>query len=73
MGAKTEGEDAEMRDFAWRMEEKWRYDADAGLVIGGAGLPDSIGGDASSEDPRLIVDDYEHKYVIHYLLSRHRC
>ncbi|KAG8918021.1 hypothetical protein FRC00_012964, partial [Tulasnella sp. 408] len=64
MGAKTEGEDAEMRDFAWRMEEKWRYDADAGLVIGGAGLPDSIGGDASSEDPRLIVDDYEHNAFV---------
>ncbi|KIO24239.1 hypothetical protein M407DRAFT_244531, partial [Tulasnella calospora MUT 4182] len=64
LGAKTEGEDAEMRDFAWRMEEKWRYDADAGLVIGGAGLPDSIAGDASSEDPRLIVDDYEHNAFV---------
>ncbi|KAG8917252.1 hypothetical protein FRC01_002584 [Tulasnella sp. 417] len=46
------------------MEEKWRYDADAGLVIGGAGLPDSIAGDASSEDPRLIVDDYEHNAFV---------
>ncbi|KAG9019757.1 Enhancer of polycomb-like protein 1 [Tulasnella sp. 427] len=64
LGAKTEEEDAEMRDFAWRMEEKWRYDADAGLVIGGAGLPDSIAGDASSEDPRLIVDDYEHNAFV---------
>lgn len=54
-------------EHAWRMESQWRYDADAGVVVGGAGLGGDLVGE--SDDNRLIIDDYEHKYV--YRVSCH--
>ncbi|KAG8914266.1 hypothetical protein FRC02_005055, partial [Tulasnella sp. 418] len=47
---------AELQDRAWKTEERWRYDADVGVVVGGVvGLGDSEDG----EEVRLIVDDYD--------------
>ena len=44
-------------DQKWRMEERWRYDCDGGYVVGGTGFVPA----EEAEDPRLIVDDFEHK------------
>ncbi|KAG8913172.1 hypothetical protein FRC02_005607 [Tulasnella sp. 418] len=47
---------AELQDRTWKTEERWRYDADVGVVVGGVvGLGDSEDG----EEVRLIVDDYD--------------
>ncbi|KAG8904858.1 Enhancer of polycomb-like protein 1 [Tulasnella sp. 403] len=53
----SEGSGDEQRELAWKIDERWKYDADAGVPIGGAGLGDVIG---EAEDTRLIVDDFEH-------------
>ncbi|KAG9025770.1 Enhancer of polycomb-like protein 1 [Tulasnella sp. JGI-2019a] len=56
-GDQEADQDAE-RERAWKLEERWRYDSEAGVLVGGAGLAERIG--AGEEDPRLIVDDSEH-------------
>ncbi|KAG8879237.1 Enhancer of polycomb-like protein 1 [Tulasnella sp. 331] len=46
------------RERAWKVEERWKYDSEAGVLVGGTGLAERIGA-VDGEDARLIVDDFE--------------
>ncbi|KAH9839378.1 enhancer of polycomb-like-domain-containing protein [Rhodofomes roseus] len=54
----SDSDDAEEQDHKRRLAERWRYDADD--------VP-MVGPDGPEEKDRVLVDDYDSKYLVHHM------